>query len=116
MEISKEWCVNMASLEGEAEIGVGILAADPIGACPECAVRYEAQVKLADLLAAEKTENEGRARKWFLKAQDHETAARELDPDQGEEFALHIEIARVLRECAQELVGTAPSSQDGATP
>lgn len=27
--ISKEWCLNMADLEGDAEIGAGLLAMDP---------------------------------------------------------------------------------------
>ena len=29
-EISKEWCMRMAQLEGDAEIGAGRLAADPV--------------------------------------------------------------------------------------
>ena len=30
MEISKEWCIRMAQLEGDAEIGAGQLAVDPV--------------------------------------------------------------------------------------
>jgi len=30
MEISKEWCIRMAQLEGDAEIGAGRLAVDPV--------------------------------------------------------------------------------------
>ena len=30
MEFSKEWCVRMAQLEGNAEIGAGRLAIDPV--------------------------------------------------------------------------------------
>lgn len=29
VEIDKNWCVNMAKLEGDAEIGAGLLALDP---------------------------------------------------------------------------------------
>lgn len=57
MKISKQWCLNMAALEGDSEIGAGLLPPAQIEPCPECATRYEAQVKLADLLAAEKTEH-----------------------------------------------------------
>ena len=30
MEISKEWCMRMAQLEADAEIGAGLLAGDPV--------------------------------------------------------------------------------------
>ena len=30
MEISQEWCIRMAQLEGDAEIGAGRLAIDPV--------------------------------------------------------------------------------------
>ncbi len=30
MEMTKEWCLRMAQLEGDAEIGAGLTAADPI--------------------------------------------------------------------------------------
>ena len=35
-EISKEWCMNMAAIEGDAEIGAGVVAMDPVDAetCP----------------------------------------------------------------------------------
>ena len=29
VEIDKNWCVNMAKLEGDAEIGAGLVARDP---------------------------------------------------------------------------------------
>ena len=32
---SKEWCLNMAEREGDAEIGAGLLAADPVP-CSDC--------------------------------------------------------------------------------
>ena len=31
MEIGEEWCMRMAQLEGDAEIGAGLLAIDPVG-------------------------------------------------------------------------------------
>ena len=30
LRISKEWCIRMAQLEGDAEIGAGRLAIDPV--------------------------------------------------------------------------------------
>ena len=30
LEIEKEWCIRMAQLEGDAEIGAGRLAVDPV--------------------------------------------------------------------------------------
>ena len=30
LDIEKEWCIRMAQLEGDAEIGVGRLAVDPV--------------------------------------------------------------------------------------
>ena len=30
IEVTKEWCTIMAMLEGDAEIGAGWLAADPV--------------------------------------------------------------------------------------
>ena len=30
IEISKDWCVRMAQREGDAEIGAGLLAIDPV--------------------------------------------------------------------------------------
>jgi hypothetical protein len=30
LEITKDWCIRMAQLEGDAEIGAGLLAMDPI--------------------------------------------------------------------------------------
>src|SRR3990167_4778640 len=30
IEISKDWCLKMASLEGDTEIGAGVTAADPL--------------------------------------------------------------------------------------
>lgn len=48
IDISKEWCMNMARLEGDSEIGAGLMARDPVVAdsrprnrytpanCPHC--------------------------------------------------------------------------------
>ena len=30
LDIEKEWCIRMAQLEGDAEIGAGRLAVDPV--------------------------------------------------------------------------------------
>ncbi len=30
IEITKEWCLRMAQLEADAEIGAGLLAIDPV--------------------------------------------------------------------------------------
>jgi HTH-type transcriptional regulator, competence development regulator len=30
LEITKDWCIRMAQIEGDAEIGAGLLARDPI--------------------------------------------------------------------------------------
>lgn len=30
VEIGKEWCIRMAELEADAEIGAGLLAVDPV--------------------------------------------------------------------------------------
>ena len=30
LDIEKAWCIRMAELEGDAEIGAGLLAVDPI--------------------------------------------------------------------------------------
>jgi hypothetical protein len=44
---SKEWCLKMAELEGDAEIGAGLLASDPVfvgcpmpdDVCADCGYR-----------------------------------------------------------------------------
>ena len=38
MEISKEWCMNMAEIEGDAEIGAGVVATDPVWTQTNCLV------------------------------------------------------------------------------
>lgn len=45
-EFNAEWCLNMAQLEGDAEIGAGLLASDPVfyGELIEQPAQEEAQV------------------------------------------------------------------------
>lgn len=44
------------------------------------------------------------ADKWLFEADRHEMAAREIDEEEKEDRDLHLEVARTLRGCAQDLL------------
>lgn len=47
INISKEWCARMAQLEGDAEIGVGLFAIDPVFDGEACANNASEEPSLA---------------------------------------------------------------------